>query len=384
MKAFRLALDSLRMDFNNLFMLFFVFLIFPLLASYFIIYANSIGAGDVQPKLKLEIQDEDQSELSKLYAGMFQASGIIEEDKKSDYILKLPKGFGESILSADPKAAPLLNDDAGSRTGKTIITILHDSFCSTIRRQHELNEAIVKSGLRDEEAMELLLQASGIAEKSEKMVQTEVLDTTGRSLSETTRDNISMGYIGFIVLMLSLGIPSGDIEARKNGIDRRIYSTPTRRGTAVIASFIEFGGIAALVMCAYILIHRLGGAFKGSFPIHVLIAICFFLLFTAAVSLLNSIIPKPELSSVILTLLLMIQSFSVSIGGVSGSHEISGFAAFMNQYRPDQAMIRMMNRNVNGEFSSADLLTLGAIVLSAIALVSFAAFLQNNKKEMLK
>lgn len=137
-------------------------------------------------------------------------------------------------------------------------------------------------------------------------------------------------------------------------------------------------------MCAYILIHRLGGAFKGSFPIHVLIAICFFLLFTAAVSLLNSIIPKPELSSVILTLLLMIQSFSVSIGGVSGSHEISGFAAFMNQYRPDQAMIRMMNRNVNGEFSSADLLTLGAIVLSAIALVSFAAFLQNNKKEMLK
>lgn len=236
MKAFRLALDSLRMDFNNLFMLFFVFLIFPLLASYFIIYANSIGAGDVQPKLKLEIQDEDQSELSKLYAGMFQASGIIEEDKKSDYILKLPKGFGESILSADPKAAPLLNDDAGSRTGKTIITILHDSFCSTIRRQHELNEAIVKSGLRDEEAMELLLQASGIAEKSEKMVQTEVLDTTGRSLSETTRDNISMGYIGFIVLMLSLGIPSGDIEARKNGIDRRIYSTPTRRGTAVIAS----------------------------------------------------------------------------------------------------------------------------------------------------
>lgn len=383
MKVLRLTLDSLRIDLGSFAVLFFGFLIFPLFMSQFLIYANSVEASDVQPKLKIEFQDEDQSEISKLYIKMFQSSGIIEEDKKSDYVLTLPQGFSDSILSADPEAAPELNDDAGSGTGKSILKILHDSFSSSIRRQFELNDAVSRSGIGEEESQKLLIQAAGLEAKVGQMIQTEILDTTGRDRKQTVRDNIAMGYLGFIILMFSVNIPGSDTKARKTGLDRRVHSTPTRRGTITIANYIEYSSVATLIMLAYIVIQRFGGSFNGSVPLHLLIAVCFSLIFSAGAMLLTTIVPKPEYSSLILTLLLMIQSFGVSFGGVSGSQELSGLAGLMNKYRPDKAMLQMMERNATGTLNRTDFITLGALVLGAIILISISAFLQNKKKEII-
>lgn len=385
MKIFQLIEDLLRQNADDFAKLVLLFVILPLALSIFIGFTFTPDSETAAPKITIEFQDEDQTEISKTFIDALKQLGWFQDDSSPSFVLNFPKGFGDGLIGEAEDVKPTLLIQGGGSSGEQLITMAVEDIAREFRIQHSVGKSLEKKGLPPEKILSIHKNLLKIAEDSQELLVPEVMDSTGDSLKTLIREKTAAGYIGYILILFALSAPSSSIMMKKTGLDKRIGSTPSKASQHLLANIVTDSLVAVVIFLLYLGIHRLAFQnFSGNFFLHLLIVVCYAFFITAVGNLLNVLIPNPEYLNIFFSLFILIQSITAPFGAAELLEEQGGMMNFISKLRVDQHLLVLMDRNRQGIFSSADSRSLIYLVLGGIVITALSLFFADRKKEVLQ
>lgn len=294
---------------QNPFSVFFSILLMPLLlvALQATLSSSLVTPTVVDMNLPFYVEDQDGSEESKAFMNLLFSDsfkGIIsevDEKEKAEYLLALPKGFGEKIKSDENYSLDLevRRDEAGSSS----------YFLKDIVQRTLLNfrrERWKASG--GEKLIQSIYEKTPVKDVT---VKTMELDTVLQSKAYFGVIGIQLVYLVFLVTQAM-----GDQQLTKTtDVLSRVYVAPQKKTTLQHHTSLSNFLVLALMSTLFMIIVRLSiHAFSGSLPLQLAVNLVVCLVVIGFGSLLFSIFPPG--SAVYITNAILI--FQVIFGGASG------------------------------------------------------------------
>lgn len=387
MKAIRLAISNLRINFGNFAMLATLYLMLPLMISFFMSFTfTGILKEEGQAELKLQIVDEDQSEASQAFVdSLLQSQFIALSDVgDGDYELTFPPGFGAAQL--DPAADPILpqfrNIDGGS-SGEELLTRYINELGRAQRRAALTDEAIDRAGLEGAAVADLrgrLVDAEG---GLGDLFQLDTVSEDGRDLAQAVTDQYALGFLSYILIMFVMSIPASTKIAQKSGLYGRIHTTPSTKADIMVADFLSLWCLSFVILLLYILIHRaVSGAFSGNLLIYVLMMLVYSGFAIGVATLLSALVPNTNIMTAIFTFIMILQVMSVSVGGMLTLGEESPVSRLLDSLRIDRLWIGSLERNREGLYGTRDYLILLVLAVATVVCLGLATLRENHRKEV--
>ncbi len=389
-KSLRIAIDTFRLNFDNLLMVSLIYLVLPLGLSFFMIFsvAGSISQ-EASPKLLVTIKNEDPSEISQAYVQALEATGVITPSEDGNYTVTLPAGFGDALVtgqwtsadSENSKHLSLENVDGG-QTGETILEEILTEVAKAFHRNAAIVENMAQEGLSAAEQASILSQIATSEASLTNLIHSETIQNDSQDLRTAMNESYAFGYLSYIIAIFAMTIPSSLRDMQKKGTAARIASTPTAKSHIVVSDFISTWWLALVMLVVYLIVHRLvTGVFLGNLGIYILIMAVFSAVAISAIVLINSLIPNTTVTTILVTILMIIQVISATITPLISGPSGNILSQVIDAIRVDKSMQTMFTNNRLGVFGQSDLIQLLILVAISIAFLLLTTLRENARKE---
>lgn len=387
MKAIRLAIINLRMNLSNFLMISLLYLLLPLMISLFMSFTfSSISKEQNQAELKLQVIDEDNSNLSKTFIKALAGSPFIAlvDLDNGDYEITFPKGFEDtqSNLDQDSLYPSLRNIDGGS-SGEALLTDYINQLGSSMQSSLLTSRAILEANLSETDQALLETNLGTTTANLSGLFIQEHISSSSQDLAQAVTEQYATGFLSYILIMFAMAIPTSTKQAQKSGLYGRIHTSPSTKAELMLADFYSSWQLSFLILVLYIVVHRLvSGAFSGNLLIYILMMLVYSAFAIAIASLLNALVPNTNVMTVVFTLIMIVQVMSVSVGGMLTMGEESPVSRLLDRLRIDQLWIQSLERNREGLYGMHDIWVLLALAFATILCLWLATVRESHRKEV--
>lgn len=373
MKSLAFIKLTLKSTLKNLLPLILTFSIFPLLLGMVVGYLNEdifVPSADM-PVMRVSILDEDNSQESNNLMSFFMREEMgqlveVKEEEDSEYIIRIPKEYGESLLDkGDIQIEVEVTDDGSTSQGNMLAEII-DKYNDERYLNIMIQRSIDKKAIDNEDKGELFQNITGeISKIYNKTVIDNNIVTSRKSL--TSYEHFSITFFSYMLFMIISSLANGEYVSRESGILPRIMAAPLTdiqyHNCNLISSYI----FVVLFNFLYVFTYRLFGlSFSGSLPLLIVIVLVQSLLGTILGESL-SLFLKKKASNAILNILIMIQ---LIVGVTYAPLKRIGNGVLMNiveKYMPDTLIVNTYRSYlIYNDFNSVKIGLIAMVVLSIV------------------
>lgn len=382
MKVLRLLIFTFKLQINNLLKIMLLFLCLPLMLTIFMVFVSTgVESEEEKISLKVYVEDQEKSEASEAFVKALEQVEIIQlEEKRGDYNLIIPEGF--SGLLEGKKGEPIqMQNLNGSRTGEKILLQIMDNLGKGWQTQTLLAESLQTADLSAEKVAEVNSSLQGIQVDMQDFLKYKEVDMKVDNKTFVI-NALALAYLGYIFLMYAMQVPASDVQMKKTGLGKRIYSSPTKPVDSFLSDYALYVILGSVIAFSYVVIIRLiYSVFSGNLLLYLLLIVIFMAAFIAIVSLINNIIPNPQITTFIVSLFMIIQVMAASFLPSTRGNTPGPIFGFLNKIRIDRQMVYEFNLVNEGQFTTERLLPLGLVVLGTFIIVALTAFVVDRRKE---
>lgn len=200
-------------------------------------------------KIEINIQDEDNSNMSKALIDFIKSEDIAEfigisEDNSGKAELIIPKGYEESLLSQKKNNLTIKEEDEG-KTALNTLKIILDKY----------HQGVYQS------------ISGGSIEELNKIDIGETINNISIDKKETSSSYqyFASSMIAFVITMLVYGQIMGGTQKVAKDLGNRTLTTPISRREIFFYDFINYIVYTSIIIGGYVLFFRFAGiAFEGN------------------------------------------------------------------------------------------------------------------------
>lgn len=251
-----------------------MFAIFPLILSFFFGSAqkDSFKPDINRDRINIEIEDRDNSELSKTFIDLFKTKGLKEifnVTEEGNYIITIPKNYENDIRTLKETTIEVEEKERVSMANELII-----------------NNVIKEYGKKLTENRIILNRINTLNIEDKETLFSEVTNNIDNNLSTTSlRENIIKGervltafeskaanMMALMIFTIIMGCIAGHDLDKKNGTNKRLMSTPMTKLNFFNLDLVVFFIASFIYGLVYILAFRVTGlAFKEINPLNIIL-----------------------------------------------------------------------------------------------------------------
>ncbi len=321
------------------------FIATPLLLILFLTFIGSDGFTETLsiPEIKMEIMDQDETELSRQFIQLFEGEPFQITEENPMYQITIPEGYEAGILRSEPvtiKVEELENNPA----------IVQQVMEATIEQYNQILSTTMLAQGTNVDMEQLLAIYQGQSFEKEFVTPENKL-----SLFEEN----AILFSGFTVIMVVLQIAGSSYGMEGTGIEKRMHSIPLTKAQlfhySIIQNFTVSFGILALTILVY---SFFGEHFRVNFLYFIHVIGILSVLTVALGQLVGEFLSK-TIGSTILTLVLIVDMVLATIN-------LEEFTRYM----PTQLIHQLYRGALEGNlehFGIASLIIFGIFLASYLA-----------------
>lgn len=257
-------------------------------------------------KINVTIIDDDHSESSIEFKRIFKSSNIksiVNVNKNGDFIIKIPKGYGEKLAKLNNVTIAVTGKSNVSEDDENTIKSIISNYGKIITE----NKIILnKTAVMGEKNKQKIYDALN------KIYSEEILKNKFVKPKKTLNSYETLGatLINYIILAIAVSIAASYKKEKKDGIFKRLMAMPIKREKLFNTSLVCYFTYSFIFGGVYILGFIISGlAFRGcNFINLVILLICQSLLITSFSAFIMAFF-SDKFSVPLLTILLFFQTF---------------------------------------------------------------------------
>lgn len=364
----------LKSTWKNMSVLLFSFVVFPVVLSLIVGYAqrNMMNPNLEINKLKVYLSDKDNTKSSQALLQFLndeQVKKLLDIKanlKDANYSVIIPLGYEKAILNNQQAKININVSSSGNDNSVSIISQILEDYDKSLSHQLIILSKVDQKSLSEEDKKQLIskLQAQ-INENNSKGLIDNILVKGKKSLS--SYEYYSTSFLAFLFVMVASNLVAAGFMDKENGMEKRIMSAPLTKYEYFNYNMVMNFIFSFILYVIYILVFRLMKlSFNCSIPLLLFTALIQTLLTVGLASILWSFTSK-KFSMTFMSVLTIIQML---LGGMFIPPEKINIAAIkvISNFSPGALITRSYNNLLIYNNLDSIALYLGAMVILSLVM----------------